>query len=128
MKTIIAGGRFYKFTPADIAWLDGLRISLPITEVVCGHAPGADSEGWNWAYEREIQIKDFYAAWTRWGIPEAVVGIRPDGSKYNKLAGLWRNQEMADYADALVAFPGGTGTADMIDRATKKGLKIIIKP
>lgn len=35
-----------------------------------------------------------------------------------------RNQEMADMAEALVAFPGGPGTADMVRRAQEKGLII----
>jgi hypothetical protein len=36
MKTIICGGRDYEFTFDDWKWLDGLRLTLPITEVVSG--------------------------------------------------------------------------------------------
>lgn len=125
MKVIIAGGRYYVFGPKEAAFLDRMRWEIPITEVVSGMAPGADSEGWQWAHDLEIPIQTFPAAWNRWGIPGAVVGVRANGSKYNKLAGFWRNQEMADYADALIAFPGGTGTADMVERARAKGLKVI---
>lgn len=128
MKVIIAGGRYYKFQQADKDFLDEQWKKLPITEVVCGHAPGADTEGYDWAHEREIPIVSYPARWERWGVDGAVIGVRANGMKYNKLAGFWRNQEMADYADALIAFPGGTGTADMIERATKKGLVIIPYP
>ncbi len=41
-----------------------------------------------------------------------------------KAAGPIRNQEMADYADALIAFPGQSGTYDTIRRATRKGLVV----
>lgn len=83
-------------------------------------------EGWNWAYDNEIPIKDFPAQWSRWGVDGAVVGVREDGSKYNKLAGFWGNAQMAEYAEALIAFPGGTGTADMIQRATERKLLILV--
>lgn len=39
MKTIIAGGRNYCLTPADLLALE----KLPITEVVSGGATGADA-------------------------------------------------------------------------------------
>ena len=125
MKTIIAGGRNYKFTLADVEFLNRLHKELPITEVVSGMATGADSEGEFWAEDRNIPVARFRAAWERWGVPGAVIGVRQNGMKYNKLAGFDRNQQMADYADALIAFPGGNGTADMVARATAKGLKII---
>lgn len=31
---------------------------------------------------------------------------------------------MAEYADALIAFPGGTGTANMVKLANEHGLQI----
>ena len=39
-----------------------------------------------------------------------------------------RNQVMADHADALIAVWDGAskGTADMIDRAKKRGLKVFV--
>lgn len=125
MKVIIAGGRDYVFGEKEIAFLNREQDLLPITEVVTGAAPGADSEGWAWADDKGIRVVPFPAHWHRWGVPGAVIGIRANGTKYNKLAGFWRNQEMADYADALIAFPGGTGTADMIARAKKRNLTII---
>lgn len=109
MKTIIAGGRDYRMTFGDLLHLDAYRRSLPITEVVSGAASGADACGENWARSRGVAIRWFMADW----------------STHGKAAGPIRNQQMADYADALIAFPGGRGTADMIRRAEKRGLKVI---
>lgn len=105
MKTIIAGGRNYYFTEADIAWLNTID---GITEVVSGMASGADTCGEDWAISKGIPVKRSPAQW----------------HLYGKRAGSIRNQEMADYADALVVFPGGTGTTDMVKRATAKKMKI----
>lgn len=125
MKTIIAGGRDYVLTRGDARWLDELRSTLPITEVVSGGATGADAGGEKWANTRGITIHPCPANWDDITAPGAVVRTRRDGRKYNVLAGFWRNEEMAKYADALIAFPGGRGTADMIARATEHGLKIV---
>ncbi len=45
MKTIICGGRDYVLTRGDAKWLDELRASLPITEVVSGGASGDARKG-----------------------------------------------------------------------------------
>ena len=87
MKTIIAGGRDYFLTEFDESRLDG----LDITEVVCGCARGADTGGEMWAQKRGIPVKRFPADWDGLG----------------KGAGPVRNCQMAEYVEALVAFPGG---------------------
>jgi hypothetical protein len=106
MKLIIAGGRNYKFADADIARLDAIREE--ITEVVSGGATGADREGERWAEKHEIPVKVFPADWERHG----------------KSAGPRRNREMAAYADAVVLFPGGRGTINMMIEAQMANLKI----
>lgn len=102
--TIIAGGRDYELTPEDEAWLD----TLPIREVVSGGARGADAGGEVWANKRNLPITRFPADWDTHG----------------KRAGWLRNCEMADYAQAVVLFPGGRGTASMRQEAEKRGLVI----
>lgn len=101
MKLIIAGGRKYKFTDADIARLDNIAANHLITEVVHGGAMGADSEGRKWAISRGIRTRVFRADW----------------NGYGRWAGPKRNREMAEYADAVVLFPGGRGTNNMHDEA-----------
>jgi hypothetical protein len=123
VKTIIAGGRDYQFTKLDEALLDAMRDQ--ITEVVSGKAPGADTCGERWARARGIPVHDAPAKWSDLSHPDALIRIRRDGSKYDARAGFRRNQEMADYADACILFPGGTGTEDMAKRAKAAGLTII---
>ena len=106
METIIAGGRDYRFTEKDIAFLDS--IAPQITEVVSGGAHGADSCGEAWAKSKGIPIKVFKADWIRHG----------------KAAGPRRNSEMAAYADAAVLFSGGRGTADMATKAMNFSLTV----
>lgn len=108
MKTIICGGRDYRMTEADHRRLNFLKDKLPITEVVSGAASGADREGEVWARLNGIPVKTFPAEWTRYG----------------KSAGPRRNADMASYADACIAFPGGRGTADMVCRAREKFLMV----
>lgn len=104
MKLIIAGGRDYIFNEND---LDNLESISGITEVVSGGAKGADSCGEIWAEFKQLPLKTFPANW-----------------KMGKFAGHLRNQQMAEYADAVALFPGGRGTRDMYRRAVKEGLKI----
>lgn len=109
MKLIIAGGRDYKPTAGDVEFLDLLYKIFKITEVVSGGASGADAFGEQWAGERCISIKRFPADWEAHG----------------RFAGPIRNAQMAAYADALVAFPGGAGTRNMIKEAKANNLRII---
>lgn len=110
MKTIIAGSRGITcpFVVDKAVKLSG----FDVTEVVCGGARGVDRLGWQWAVFNYKLIKSFIPDW--------------DGK--GKGAGLARNQDMADYADALIAIWDGAsrGTRDMIDRAQKKGIKVYV--
>ena len=52
-----------------------------------------------------------------------------DRECYGRSAGLRRNHEMAQCAEALIAvlYPGSRGTENMIKQAREAGLKIYIK-
>lgn len=106
MKTIIAGSRTF----ADYVMLHRECMQHPITEVVSGGAPGADRLGERWAEARALPVTKFPA----------------DRSKHGRKAGPIRNEKMARYAEALVAFWDGEskGTKNMIDLALKYGLKV----
>lgn len=110
MKTIIAGSR--DILDASLVSVAIGCASFGVSEVVCGMASGVDTLGWLWAKEHDIPVKEFPANW----------------SKYGKRAGYLRNQEMANYADALIAVWDGrsVGTRHMIDIAKEKGLKTFI--
>lgn len=109
MKTIIAGSRDY--TDPNLILQAVSQIDWRITEVVCGEGKGIDQLGKQWATENGIPVTSFTPNW-----------------KIGKAAGPMRNQQMADYADALIAIPSPTskGTNDMIKRAAANGLRIFI--
>lgn len=80
--------------------------------VISGHASGADALGERYAQKRGLQLETFPAYWK-------VLG---------KAAGPIRNAKLAEVADALIAFWDGKsrGTKNMIDTATKRGLKVAV--
>lgn len=80
--------------------------------IVCGMARGADTLGEQYGKQRGYRINYFPADWETFG----------------KSAGYIRNQEMAENADALVAFWDGKsrGTASMIDLAHRYNLRVRI--
>ena len=110
-RVIIAGSREF----GDYALLcekcDGLLCQKQGTHhiiIISGTARGADQLGERYAHERGYDIQQFPANWER------------DG----KAAGFIRNRQMADVADALIAFWDGRsrGTANMIVLARQKSL------
>ena len=109
LRLIIAGGRDYQFSDQDIALLNDIHSKSPITEVVSGGAKGADSHGEAWARANNIPVTQFKADWANQG----------------RAAGPLRNQQMANNADALLAFPGGAGTRSMVSLAKEQGLPVI---
>lgn len=110
LRTIIAGGRDYVLQAEDFELLDRLRVDLPIGLVISGTARGADRGGEIWATRAGIAIEKYPANWDRYG----------------RSAGFLRNQEMVDVAEALVAFPGGAGTAHTVRLARQARLKVVV--
>ena len=113
MKTIIAGGREIKDRFHIVkACLEAREEGIIPTEVVSGGATGADFQGEQWAKCASIPVKVFLADWLGYGYA----------------AGPIRNRQMAAYADALIAVWDGKsrGTKNMIEEATKRGLKVYV--
>ena len=107
---IVAGGR--KFTDYELLKrkLDYYFSKIENVEIVSGKAIGADRLGERYAKERGLKCQSKSPNWT----------------KYPGYAGYVRNKEMAEYADALVAFWDGKskGTKDMIDLAKERQLAV----
>ena len=80
-----------------------------ITEVVSGMAQGIDRLAAWWAISSDRPLKKFYPDWEHLG----------------KVAAIIRNQEMAFYADALIAIWDGKsrGTKHMIEYMRDKMMK-----
>ena len=112
-KVIIAGGRDFNDYDLLVKVCDHMLSNLNDIEIVSGHAKGADSLGELYAKEKNHKLTLFPANW----------------SLYGKSSGVIRNQQMSEYADALICFwdDKSKGTKNMIDLATNKGLKIKIQ-
>lgn len=123
-KVIIAGSRDFtdlrlmqikmdillkRFRNEDARRLMGTTLYDGV-EIVSGTARGADKTGEKYAESRYMEAKLFPADW----------------DKHGRSAGYKRNEQMADYADALVAFWDGRsrGTKHMIDIAKSKGIRV----
>jgi hypothetical protein len=97
MKLIIAGSRnvYPEWQLIDAL---AMQFDLGITEVVSGGAKGVDTAAERFAEAAKLPFKLFPADW----------------DKYGKGAGFIRNEQMAKYADALLAvwdgFSRGTNT------------------
>ena len=110
MKVIIAGGRNFRDYDKLKESCDNILVNQKEVQIVSGTAAGADTLGERYAQEKGYEVKKFPAQW----------------DLYGKSAGYKRNQQMAEYADGLIAFWDGKskGTKHMIDIANKMGLKV----
>lgn len=120
MKLVIAGSRSikdYSITRAAIIesglWVKyGKKIV-----VISGEAEGPDKHGEIFAEKAGLKLIKKPADWDNIKKRGAVVRYNSRGA-YNALAGHWRNEEMAQEADAaLIVWDGrSTGSLDMLHR------------
>lgn len=116
MKVLVCGGR--NFTNAAYVWmaLDRFHASTLITEMITGGATGADYIANDWAKTKPIKryvSRVSKADWARLG----------------KAAGPSRNAHMLEWKpDIVIAFAGGTGTADMVRQSQAAGVRVIRIP
>jgi hypothetical protein len=108
MRVLVCGGRNY----ADFDRLKQFLDALPAkpSAVIHGNARGADRMGGVWAKNKRIPVEVFEADWSN-----------------GRSGGPVRNQRMIDEGkpDLVVAFPGNTGTADMVRRADAAGIPVV---
>lgn len=111
MKVIIAGSRSFNNFKLMCDIIE--QLDWAISEVVSGTALGADRMGERWARNNSIPVKQMSADW----------------KSYGRQAGLVRNNEMARYADALIAFWDGEshGTSNMILEAHRYNLHVHVQ-
>jgi hypothetical protein len=112
MKVIIAGSRELESINVDAAvTASGFRGD--IDEVVSGGAMGVNRAGEDWAALSRIPVRIFPADWARFG----------------KSADIKRNEEMVEYADAMVLIWNGksTGIRSLRDTALRHGLKVFVQ-
>lgn len=116
MITIIAGSRI--ITNYEVV-LNAINASqFDISAVVSGRVPGVDLLGERYATELDLPIHYFVPQWDNITTPGADVRVNQYGKKYNALAGFMRNDEMAKFAESLIAVWDGKskGTQHMIKK------------
>lgn len=114
----VTGGRDHYPTTDELSELSALirhihqSFNYVATIFVHGAARGVDTLIGEWAKVQGFTVKPY--------------PIRPIQDGYSRSCGCRRNERMLTDSkpDALIAFPGGTGTADCVRRAIKKGIKV----
>lgn len=112
MRVLVTGGRDFDDALTLGSWLGGINNQHGISLLIEGNCPtGADNMARRFAAKYGIQSLSFAADWATHG----------------KAAGPIRNQKMLDESkpDIVVAFKGGKGTADMVRRARKAGVRVL---
>ena len=110
MRVVVTGGRKYQDRKHVYRLLDAYHEARPVTLLIHGAARGADRLADDWALTRGVRIK-YYGA---------------DRETHGKAAGHIRNREMLvdGKPDCVIAFPGGTGTANMVSQARSAGVPV----
>lgn len=115
LKLIVAGGRdfndYQRLSAEIFAYAEGVGDSVGVS-IVSGMARGADALAYQFAKEHNVKVYEFPADW----------------DKYGKRAGYLRNAEMAQFADALMAFWDGEsrGTKNMIETMERMGKTVVV--
>lgn len=111
MKVLVCGGRKFNDRQLVNDILGPLHMEIPFEVLIHGCAQGADTIAEDWAFFAGISTMRFPADWRIHG----------------KAAGPIRNAQMLAEGepDLVVAFPGGRGTADMVERARRAGVRVI---
>ena len=111
MKVIVCGGPTYDDWTLLRDTLDRLNKERgPITHIIHGGAYGADSLAGDYADLRKIQTVECKANW----------------ANMSRLAGPYRNKAMLALGpDLVVAFPGGSGTRNMVELARDAGVEVL---
>jgi predicted Rossmann-fold nucleotide-binding protein len=111
VRVLVCGGRDYQNAQAVHRELDKLAAKHGRLTVIQGGARGADAWARDWAFRQpSVHLINEPADWKR----------------HQRGAGSIRNQKMLDdhKPELVVAFPGGSGTADMVARARQAGVPV----
>lgn len=112
VKVLVCGGRDFEDSRLLYDTLDKLHAEYRFHTIIHGDARGADRMAERWADDVGLTFVEVYTA---------------EWEAYGRSAGYFRNQRMLDEGkpDLVVAFPGGKGTALMVELAKKAGVKVI---
>jgi hypothetical protein len=110
-KVLVCGGRDFNDADKLNHCLDILHKKHGFTCLVHGDARGADRLAGEWAEQNDVDVITYPALWDQFGTS----------------AGPIRNKIMftKEAPDIVIAFPGGSGTAHMVNFAKNKGAAVI---
>ena len=110
-RVLVCGGRDFSDRERFADIMNGIVRRRRVGRIIQGGASGADELAREWCVRWHYTYEHFPADW----------------KKHGRAAGPIRNQQMIDEGkpDLVVAFPGGRGTADMVNRAKLAGLEVI---
>ena len=113
MIVAVTGGREFADWRIIDSTLDALHSKTAISVLVQGGANGADDIARTWAITNTVQIAEFRVTGTQW-------------TRLGKSAGPTRNRLMLEVTrpNLLVAFPGGSGTANCVKTARELGIEV----
>lgn len=104
-RVVVTGGRDYDDYGKVVSVLSTLDKDCVI---VHGGATGADELAFLAAMELDLKVEVHKADW----------------KTYGRTAGPIRNQQMVKDADLVIAFPGGRGTANCVQEARKRDVRV----
>jgi ABC-type Fe3+-hydroxamate transport system substrate-binding protein len=110
MRILVTGGRRFDDKELLFTFLDRLHRERSITLVIHGAARGTDSFAEEWGKTRGVETLPCLA----------------DIERYKRA--VWDEQSkqmLAHKPDLVVAFPGGNGTANMVQLAQKAGFHVV---
>lgn len=110
-RVLVCGGRDYQDADRISTVLHKLHDEAGIDLLIEGGAQGADRWASLWAELCGVPSQRFEADWENQG----------------SFAGPMRNARMLAEGkpDLVIAFPGGRGTADMVKKARRAGIKVV---
>ncbi|TSP13930.1 DUF2493 domain-containing protein [Cupriavidus campinensis] len=114
MRVLVCGGREYNDRQWVWAVLDRVHARRPITLLIQGEATGADAHAGAWAVSRDV--------------PRLPCSADADFLAAGRRGGRVRNHRMLREGkpELVLAFPGHSGTAHMIEIAKDQGVKVIL--
>lgn len=110
IKLLVCGGRDYSDREKVFSLLESIHNKRNITVLIEGGANGADALARSWARHAGVHVATVSALWEKRG----------------RGAGPQRNAAMLSLGpDGVLAFPGGRGTANMVQQAKDAGVKVV---
>lgn len=117
MKVLVCGGRAFAQQQLLMSTLDTFHKLTPITCIIEGEAPGADTMARTWAQLRGVAFLPFPADWYPNGRENGI----------DRSAGTRRNTQMLveGKPDLIIAFPGRSGTANMVMQGRRAKVPVV---